>query len=299
MNGIINVLKPSEMTSHDVVSFIRRTLNIKKVGHTGTLDPNAAGVLPICIGKATRISQYFNSFKKGYRAELTFGFETDTQDKYGNIINESKSHNVNSYEIENALKHFEGSQKQIPPMYSAIRHNGQRLYELARKGKVVERMARKVEIYNNKLIKNYDNKKILFDIECSSGTYIRTLCNDIGRYIGTYGCMTFLLRTQVGDFRIEDSHTLEEIVELSNLNHIENIILPIDYPLKHLKKISLNNRFYKTLRNGGQVSLKDISMELFTINELIRVYCDELFIGLGNLYEENDEIILRMEKVFV
>ncbi|MGF7057116.1 tRNA pseudouridine(55) synthase TruB [Brassicibacter mesophilus] len=301
MNGIINVLKPSGMTSHDVVSFIRRTLNIKKVGHTGTLDPNAAGVLPVCIGKATKLVQFFNDFKKQYRAELSFGYETDTQDKYGNVVNRCDTFNINNSDIERALNNFEGTIEQIPPMYSAIKYNGKKLYELAREGKTVERKPRKVIIYNSNLIKNYDNNKILFDVECSGGTYIRTLCNDIGRYLGVYGCMTFLLRTKVGVFSINDAFTLEEIAKYKKLNQVDKIILPLDYALNKYKSIQLNERYLSILTNGGKITLgNDYSIyHNIPSDDIIKVYCDNLFIGLGRIIIMNNEYLLKMDKVLV
>jgi len=301
MNGIINVLKPSGMTSHDVVSFIRRTLNIKKVGHTGTLDPNAAGVLPICVGKATKLVQYFNDFKKQYRAELSFGFETDTQDKYGNVINKCKILDFNNNDIERALENFEGIIEQIPPMYSAIKYNGKKLYEFARQGKIIERKPRKVIIYNSRLIKAYDNNKILFDVECSGGTYVRSLCSDIGRFLGTYGCMTFLLRTRVGIFSIDNSFTLEEIAEHKRLDQVDKIMLPLDYALKKYKSIRLNEKFLSILVNGGKITLNTDYSSYYSkpSNDIIRVYCGDLFIGLGRIIITNDRYLLKMDKVLV
>ena len=153
MDGIINVLKPAEMTSHDVVSFIRKNFNMKKVGHTGTLDPNAAGVLPICVGKATRVAEYFNDFNKSYRGEVTLGSSTDTQDKYGNIL-ETSDKEVSEDEIIEVFKNFAGDIKQLPPMYSAIKYQGKKLYELAREGKTIERKQRDISIYNKEILKN-------------------------------------------------------------------------------------------------------------------------------------------------
>ncbi|MFA5523366.1 MAG: tRNA pseudouridine(55) synthase TruB [Tissierellales bacterium] len=301
MNGIINVLKPPGMTSHDVVNFIRKRLNIKRVGHTGTLDPNAAGVLPICIGKATRVVQYFDDFTKVYRAELTLGYETDTQDKYGVIINKKDVLNISSEKIEEAFNEFVGKILQTPPMYSALKHNGKKLYELAREGKVVERKPREIGIHSIKIVKNYNNNRILFDVECSKGTYIRTLCNDIGKSLGNLGCMTFLLRTKVGDFSLENSYTIEEVEEYALNGNIEKIMIPMDSAVKHYMPIKFQNSFFSVLKNGGKVELSDCSYEIDikSLERGVRVYCDDVFMGMGLIERLNDKIILKMDKVFI
>lgn len=298
MKGIINVLKPPGMTSHDVVSFIRRTLNIKRVGHTGTLDPNAAGVLPICIGKATRVAEYFNDFDKSYRGELTLGYSTDTQDKYGQILEESKSINVSEENIIEAFDKFKGDIKQVPPMYSAIRHNGKRLYELAREGKVIERKERDASIYSLKIIKNFNNKKILFDVDCSKGTYVRTLCNDIGSELGTFGHMSFLIRTRVGNFNIEDAYTLEEIEEFKAKDKIQEIIFSIDAPLYQHDKIKFDKKYLKPLSNGIKLKLDRKKID-YNKENILRVYCEDIFIGTGKITNEDEESYLKMEKVLL
>ncbi len=301
MNGIINVLKPPGMTSHDVVSFIRKTINIKRVGHTGTLDPNAAGVLPICIGKATRVVQYFDDFKKVYRAELTLGYETNTQDKYGDIIGSTNISDTTFEDIEKVFNMFKGKINQVPPMYSALKHKGRKLYELAREGKTVERKPREIVIHDITILKNYDNKRILFDVECSKGTYIRTLCNDIGKKLGTLGCMTFLLRNQVGDFKIEDAYTIEEIQEYASSNRLDSILIPIDSVLKHFNSINLDKNYYDTLKNGGKIEISNYIMDTnySDAERGIRVYCNNLFIGIGLIEEIFDGVILKMDKVFI
>jgi len=301
MNGIINVLKPPGMTSHDVVSFIRKTLNIKKVGHTGTLDPNAAGVLPICIGKATRIVPYFDEFTKIYIAELTLGFETDTQDKYGRIIGTANVPNITYSELKNVLDSFQGSIKQVPPMYSALKHNGKKLYELAREGITIERQQREVFIHDILLLKSYENKRILFQVECSKGTYIRTLCSDIGRKLGTMGCMTFLLRTRVGDFDIKNTYTIEEIQECARSNRLDSIIIPLDKALEHYDCVNLNKNYYAILKNGGRVVLNSCinDFKLDDLEKRIRVYCDSEFVGIGIVKRNGYDMVLKMDKVFV
>ena len=297
MKGIINVLKPSGMTSHDVVSFIRKTFNMKKVGHTGTLDPNAAGVLPICIGKATRVAEYFNDFNKTYRGQLTLGYSTDTQDKYGVILENSNNIEVTEEEIVNVFDKFKGDIDQIPPMYSAVKRNGIKLYELAREGKTIEREKRRIKIYSLDIIRNYDNKKILFDVECSKGTYVRTLCNDIGEQLGTLGHMSFLIRTKVGNFSIKDAYTLEEIINFKENNTLEDILMPIDTALLQYRNIVLDEEYFQAIKNGLKVKLNNNIQR--NKEELFRIYCGETFIGIGTIIELDDHSYLKMQKVLL
>lgn len=297
MNGIINILKPSEMTSHDVVSFVRKNFNMKKVGHTGTLDPNAAGVLPICIGKATRIAEYFNEFDKSYRGEVTLGTSTDTQDSYG-IVMESSDKEVSEEEIIKVFDSFRGEIKQLPPMYSALKHNGRKLYELAREGKTIERKERNINIYDIEILKNYENSKILFDVKCSKGTYVRTICNDIGEKLGTFGHMSFLMRTSVGNFNIENSYTLNEIEKLRQENKLESILLPLDTPLMKFKSICFNKNYFKHLKNGMKIRV-DNSKNIYKVDELLRVYCEDEFVGVGTLVDKENELYLKMKKVLI
>jgi len=298
MNGIINVLKPSDMTSHDVVAFIRRTLNIKKVGHTGTLDPNAAGILPICVGKATKISQYLIEKKKSYRGELTLGSETDTQDSYGTIINESNI-SISTEDIIEAFNNFKGKIKQIPPMYSAVKINGKKLYELAREGKEIERKSRDVEIFKLSIIKIKD-KKVLFDVECSKGTYVRTLCHDIGRYLESFGHMSFLLRTKVDRFSLEDALTLEEIKNYAAMNQINKVLIPTDYALYQYKSLLIDSVNEKVALNGGKILLSKITdQEDYYTEERIKIYCRDVFLGIGRDYMHNEYKYMKMEKVLL
>ncbi len=295
MNGIINVLKPSEMTSHDVVSFIRKNFNMKKVGHTGTLDPNAAGVLPICIGKATRVAEYFNDFNKSYRGEVTLGSSTDTQDKYG-VTLETSEKEVSEEEIINIFSEFHGDIKQTPPMYSAIKQNGKKLYELAREGKTVERKQRDITIYNIEILKNYDNRRILFDVDCSKGTYVRTICNDIGENLGTFGHMSFLMRTKVGNFDLETAYTLDEIEQLAEDNMLDTALLPIDTPLFQYESIEFDEIRSDKLKNGIKIKL-DNSDNKYTVDQTVRVYGAEEFIGVGITEDKADGLYLKMKKV--
>lgn len=272
-DGVIIINKPKDYTSHDIVNVVRKKLNIKKVGHTGTLDPNATGVLPILIGKGTKLSKYLIEHKKTYVATLKLGTKTDTGDSSGNIIEEKPiEFPVEEDKIKKVLNSFLGEQNQTPPMYSAIKVNGKKLYEYARKGQAVELKPRKIEIYSIEL-KNYDEKdKIVFEVECSKGTYIRVLCEDIAKSLGTVGYMKELQRTKVDKFDIKESLSLEE---LDNIN-IEDKIISVEDIFKSNLKIDLDNKKLVLFLNGVQLTfnLKD---------GLYRIYNNKKFIGLGTI----------------
>lgn len=295
MNGIINVLKPSNMTSHDVVSFMRRVTKIKKIGHTGTLDPNAAGVLPICIGKATRVSEYFNDSEitKTYRGELTLGKKTDTLDKYGEITQEKDIVEFSSEKLSEVLGKYKGEILQIPPMYSAKKIDGKKLYQLAREGKEIERKPRKVTIFSLNVIEKNKNT-IMFDIECSSGTYIRTLFEDIASDLGNYGMMSFLLRKKVGEFTLETAYTLEEIEREYEKNKFENILKCMDLGINHLNRVDICNKDLKKVINGVSIEIEE--NKKYKDNERIRIYSDEKFLGIGIVKANN---ILKIDKILV
>lgn len=284
MNGIINILKPPGMTSHDVVSFLRKRLNIKKIGHTGTLDPGAAGVLPICIGKATKIVEYITSQDKTYICEVTFGKVTDTFDKYGKIIEEYN----NEFELEyNELKkvtdEFVGEIEQTPPTYSAIKINGQRAYELARRGESFAIPSRKVYIYSIDILKVYQ-KSALLKIHCSKGTYIRSLCNDLGKKVGYGAYMSFLLRTQSGKFTIDNSVLLDDIT----IENIKKIMLTIDDVLEY-PIIKLNENQTKKFLNGAflEMNLEDKYYRIYSNNET--------FLGIGIIQKNR----LKPDKILI
>lgn len=294
MNGIINFHKPKGMTSHDAVYYFRRLLKIKKVGHTGTLDPDATGVLPICIGKGTRVSEYLLNADKEYIGCLTLGSETDTQDSSGNVILSSDL-SVSEEDIINSFEKFKGKSSQIPPMYSAVRHNGKKLYELAREGKVVERKPRDINIYELKILEIEDNSKIIFYTKCSRGTYIRTLCNDIGRDLKTYGHMSDLKRVGVGKFNIKDSLSMEFLNNLS-IEEVKELITPIDMALDSLEKLEVHKSLYNKIINGVIVPVESIDVNL---NDRYRIYCDNKFIGIGNIIIKESKKFIKMDKVFI
>lgn len=271
MDGIIIINKPKNCTSHDIVRKAKKILN-EKVGHTGTLDPNATGVLPLLIGKGTQISKYIINHDKIYEAVLQLGKKTDTADCEGNII-ETKPVYEECFEtsfISSILKTLEGKQTQIPPMYSAIKINGKKLYEYARKGEMVEVEPRKIEIYNLELINiNKSDKQIEFRVSCSKGTYIRTLCESIAEKLGTVGYMKELKRTQVGEFKIEDAITIEELEQ-------KQICITIEDYFRKNKNINLNEKKLQLFLNGVQLtwSLPD---------GVYKIYSSGHFIGIGTI----------------
>ena len=254
MNGIIIVDKPQGKTSHDIVYAIRRLTGIKKVGHTGTLDPMATGVLPICIGSATKVADMLTLSDKAYTAEFVLGKTTDTLDAEGEILTESKV-NVTGDEIRAAVMSFVGEIEQIPPMYSAIKQNGKKLYELARQGIEVKRKPRKVTI-NSIDILEINGKTVTIDVSCSKGTYIRTLCADIGERLGTGAYMTKLRRTKTGIFAISESYTLEELGTLNELGTLKNVLIPIDKIFEKYPEIILNEKQKKSVTNGVRMTYK-------------------------------------------
>ncbi|MGD9569709.1 MAG: tRNA pseudouridine(55) synthase TruB [Sedimentibacter sp.] len=283
MNGILNILKPTGMTSHDVVSSVRKILNMKKVGHAGTLDPNVAGVLVICVGKGTKLSEYLMTGDKEYVCELVLGQSTDTQDSYGIVVEQNDSFSLSKDRIINVLKEFEGEQMQIPPMYSAVKLNGKKLYEYARQNITVEKPGKLVDIKEIKLIE-YEDNRVLMKVKCSKGTYMRTLCNDIGLKLGTYGHMGILIRTEAKGLHIDNSVTLEELKFLFDNNRINEFLISIDeiYPLE---KIIVDDNFYDKIIAGNEVKYKlDINSDEFYI------YCKNQLIGIGKKTSDSVKI---------
>jgi tRNA pseudouridine55 synthase len=272
MNGLLIINKQKGFTSHDVVNVIRKKLNTKKVGHTGTLDPNATGVLPILIGKGTKISKYLMEHDKTYIATIKLGEKTDTGDSEGQVIEEkSIPKDLRKEDINDVLQNFFGKQKQVPPMYSAIKINGKKLYEYAREGKEVKLEAREIEIYKIELLE-YQNNKIKFEVECSKGTYIRTLCEDIAKKLGTVGYMEELQRTKVNNFRIEDSILLDDIT----LENAEKNMIKIEEVFKEKETIELDNKKLELFLNGVKLT--------YSLSEdIYRIYNNEHFIGIGIL----------------
>lgn len=282
MDGILNVLKPPKMTSHDVIAFLRRALKTKKVGHAGTLDPDAAGVLPVFVGSATRLLEYAVEGKKQYIVEITLGMQTDTGDDSGTIIKEMDVPRLDANLLENTLKGFLGKQLQVPPMYSALKVNGQKLYALARKGIEIEREARVIEVYKLELLHFSDNK-ITLAVDCSKGTYIRVLGEDIAKALHSCGTMSFLLRTQVGRFLINDSASLQEIAESP-----ESYILAADTAVAHLPKVQLTARQASRITSGVKTTVAGTAD-----GQYVLYGPENEFLGIGKCTDER----IKAEKV--
>ena len=254
MNKIVNILKPTGMTSHDVVSRVRKILNIKKVGHTGTLDPDASGVLPICIGKATKVSELILNKDKGYICELTLGITTDTYDSSGEILERCEDFNVSLEELEKAFDSQRGEIKQLPPMYSALKINGKRMCDLVRSGRSDEIELKYRDVNIKKLeILSYKDNKAMFYVKCSKGTYVRSICYDVGQALGCGGHMSFLLRTESGKFNLDNSITLEELEVFKENETLDNYLYDIDYVLSNLGLIDINPLAVKSFVNGAIV----------------------------------------------
>lgn len=292
MNGVINIYKNTGMTSFDVVAMVRRVAKMKKVGHTGTLDPAASGVLPVCLGKATKIIDYIMENKKVYRVNLKLGMVTDTYDLEGEVLREKDASYITKDEILNCINSFVGTIDQVPPMYSALKQNGVRLYELARKGIEVHREARKITIYSIENIKIESNDNIQMDVCCSKGTYIRSLCYDIGEKLNVGATMTALERIQNGPFTKEEAINIEDLTE----ELLEKHIISIEKALDSFEKITVNEKFGKLLRNGVKVFDNRIYSEEVEFNKLYRVYEDNgVFLGLG----KRDEKGFKLEKLLI
>ncbi len=251
MDGVININKPLGITSHDVVYRLRKILSMKKIGHTGTLDPDATGVLPMCIGRGTKISEFLMADEKQYIAEITFGIVTDTQDISGEVLSRADV-NFTREEFETVIGEFIGEIRQIPPMYSAIKIDGKKLYELAREGKVVEREARTITVSGIEIL-DFCGDKARLKVDCSKGTYIRTLCHDIGQKLGCGACMSALTRTRSGSFFIENSFTLQEVEEKVASGDF-GFMISIEEVFSDYEKIILAENNAKKIRNGIKTS---------------------------------------------
>ena len=284
-SGIINVYKEKGFTSFDVVAKLRGILRTKKIGHTGTLDPDAEGVLPVCIGRATKVCDILTDKDKVYEAVMLLGVETDTQDTSGAVLSE-KQVEVSEEEVKKAILSFVGDYAQVPPMYSALKVNGKKLYELAREGKSVERKARNVQIFSIEILE-VNLPRVRMSVHCSKGTYIRTLCHDIGTMLGCGGCMENLLRTKVGVFELKDTLKLSEIDELAKAGAVEEKIISVDELFEDYVKVWVKQAFDVVVHNGNRVEKRMFTEKLPLNTERLRVYDSEnVFIGI---YEYSDE----------
>jgi tRNA pseudouridine55 synthase len=291
MNGILNVNKSLGLSSFDVVRKIKKIAHTKKVGHTGTLDPEATGVLPICIGGATKFADYIMKADKVYRATLRLGIVTDTYDKEGEVLRSSEV-TAGEEEIISTIMSFTGRIKQVPPMYSALKVNGQRLYSLARKGIEIERVPRDIEIFSIDILE-MNLPYVVFEVKCSKGTYIRSLCYDIGEKLGCGGAMWGLIRTSSGFFNIEQSVRLEDL----NEENISDHLIPVDKALWNYPSATFEMKYVSLLING--VSLKDKNaIGSLTADLMYRVYSDDSkFIGIGKLSQSGFKMVKQFIEV--
>ncbi len=273
MNGIIIVNKEKGFTSHDVVAKLRGILHMKKIGHTGTLDPDATGVLPVCVGRATKVCDLLTDRDKTYVAEAKLGVTTDTQDLTGEVLSR-RSVSVTEEQLRETAASFVGDILQIPPMYSAVKVNGKRLYELARKGQQVERKPRPVTIHSLK-ITDFSPEEETFTMEaaCSKGTYIRTICHDMGERLGCGAAMKSLVRTRVGNFSLEQAKTLSEIEEIVGRSGAEEILIPVDRLFDEYRPVRAEEAALKLLKNGNVIPRSLLSCDVLPADgEQVRVY---------------------------
>jgi len=280
-HGILNIYKEAGFTSHDVVAKLRGILKQKKIGHTGTLDPDAVGVLPVCLGSGTKLCEFLTDKTKEYVAVMQLGVRTDTQDMSGTVL-ETRTVDVTMEEVERACQGFVGGYEQIPPMYSALKVDGKRLYELARAGRNVEVKARAVQILAIEVL-DADLPYVTLRVVCGKGTYIRTLCQDIGEKLGCLAAMKQLTRTQSGNFRIEEAYTLSEIEALRDSGELEEKIVPVDEVFAELAAVRVQPLRRKLIDNGNPFSINEcepVSVS-FSDGEQVRVYRDDgVFMGI-------------------
>lgn len=284
LEGVLPVCKPVDFTSHDVVAKVRRMTGVRRIGHTGTLDPKVTGVLPLCIGRATRMVEYIQDLPKEYEAELTIGYATDTEDATGSVIERVQKVELTEEEVISAILSFQGVIEQVPPMYSAVKVDGRRLYELAREGKDVERKARRVEIYRIELLgmeRSGEYPVIRFRCLCSKGTYIRTLCADIGRKLGYPAVMSNLIRTSSGSITLDRCLTLERIAELSEKGELAEYLIPADQAVSHLPSFVLPGKEALQALQGRTVAATMASNANESGTGIHRLYSEEgQFLGL-------------------
>lgn len=297
MNGIINVYKEEDFTSFDVVAKLRGILKQKKIGHTGTLDPKAQGVLPVCLGKSTKVCDLLTDKDKEYEAVMLLGITTDTQDMTGTILSE-KTVSCSDENVREAVLQFVGDYDQIPPMYSALKVNGQKLCNLARAGIEVERKARPVHIFEIEIL-SIALPRVRMRVHCSKGTYIRTLCQDIGEKLGCGACMESLLRTRVADFTLENSYRLSEIEEAVNNGSIDKMIAPTDSVFAKYPGVTIRSEYEKQLYNGNRLPVVacDKWQDEWSLQPL-RIYdMENRFIGIYEYIEQECE--LKPVKIFM
>ena len=298
-HGIINVYKEAGYTSHDVVAKLRGICKQKKIGHTGTLDPDAVGVLPVCLGSGTKVCDLLTDRKKEYIARLRLGCVTDTQDISGQILEENAV-TVTAGEIKKTILSFGGESMQVPPMYSALKVNGKKLYELARQGKEVERPARPITVYRLEILEE-EHPEYTVKVLCSKGTYIRTLCHDIGQKLGCGAVMVSLKRTRVGEFDIKDSYKLSELQKLADEGRMLEAVCPVDRLFENLAELTAKEESFKALINGNPLKRPAVRWEGMMENkepedgEQFRIYSHQhVFFGIYR-YESERRLFLPVK----
>ncbi len=275
IHGVVNINKEKGYTSHDVVAKLRGIVGQKKIGHTGTLDPDATGVLPVCLGKATKLCDMLTDKSKTYETVMLLGKTTDTQDISGTVLSEASISDIDETMVTKCIGEFVGDYLQMPPMYSALKVNGKKLYELARQGIEVERKKRPVVIHEIHILK-IDLPRVRMEVSCSKGTYIRTLCYDIGQKLGCGACMEELTRTRVGRFELADSFTLRQVEEMKESGRLEEIIVPIDAMFSEYEAVTIKKEFATFAYNGNLFMPKHICEKItLTDGKQVRVYDEE------------------------
>ncbi len=297
---MLNIYKEKGYTSHDVVARLRRIVGQKKIGHTGTLDPEAEGVLPVCLGKATKLCDLLTDKDKTYEAVLLLGVSTDTQDTTGKILEEKNTADLREEAVREVVLSFEGEYDQIPPMFSALKVGGKKLYELARDGKEVERKPRHVQIYRIRILQ-IDLPRVRMEVTCSKGTYIRTLCHDIGEKLGCGGCMESLLRTRVERFGVAESLRISEVEQLMDEGTLQEHMIKVDEMFPDYQKVYLTPEASAAVRNGNSFRLGDViwisELSGFQNAERVRVYDEERnFIAVYEFQKENQ--LFKIVKMF-
>lgn len=296
MTGILNVYKPKGITSHNVVSFVRRQLNMKRVGHTGTLDPLATGVLPVLVGNSTKLSDLIMADEKKYTARVVLGITTDTDDTTGEVI-EKREVSVTEEQLIEAVKGFAGEIEQIPPMYSAIKVDGRKLYQLARKGVEIERKPRKITVYSIDVY-DFDGESFMMDVHCGKGTYIRSLCRDIGEKLGCGATMDALERTMSGIFTKDSAYTFEQIEEAVKNGSVADMIMHPDSVLGEFIKIDADGENAAKIKNGIRLRPAQLGIKEYCENQIFRIYTEGELMCLLKVKNCEGQMLLAMEKSF-
>ena len=287
MEGIVSVLKPPAMSSSDVVVDIRRIYQTRRVGHLGTLDPEAAGVLPVCVGRAVRLFDYLVDKEKEYLCEIAFGVSTDTQDAQGRIIDRSNE-TVTKERLCEILSAFSGSIEQVAPAYSALKFHGRKLYDHALSGTAVPEKRRVIDISDLSLDEELDHNRFLLKVTCSRGTYIRTLCHDIGTAVGVPAHMAFLLRTRSGPFSLDGSFTLKQLRDLSDMGKLQNSLVSCEQSLSFLDALRLDSSRLRPTLNGLDTSVPSVMDGTF------RLYAEDTFLGIGKVSDGNVHLAVNL-----